>query len=139
MHPLAHTWAKDRQNREEKKQSWVAAGSVIALSALASIVRERLERHIAPHVQSFIDQKIESDLTCDSQRNLLALLWSCCWMLIWMRDDSRLEKTVLELFRELNLDPERPERSSIPLYHLLAQTHSLRRTRHPFTAFSTML
>jgi tetratricopeptide (TPR) repeat protein len=123
MHPLAHTWAKDRQNAETMRQSWIAGGCMIALSVLEHITRERLGRQLTPHVQSFIDQKTKSKLTCGSQRNLLALLWSFSWMLVWIRDDSRLERTVREIFQELDLDPERPQHLSIPLYHLLAETH----------------
>jgi hypothetical protein len=48
MHPLAHAWAKDRQEPEAIKHSWVVAGCVIALSVRVSTSRIRLERYLHP-------------------------------------------------------------------------------------------
>ena len=123
MHPLAHAWAKDRQKPEGKKRSWLAAGSIIALSVLGSTTRDRLDRHLQPHIQSYVDEKTQNSITCGSQRNMLALLWSCSWMLMRMRDDLRLQRLLRELFREAGLDSARPKPRLVPLYHLLAQSH----------------
>jgi tetratricopeptide (TPR) repeat protein len=125
MHPLAHAWAKDRQKPEAKKHSWVVAGSVIALSVRGSTMRMRLERHLQPHVQSYVDERTISNILCGFQRNTLALVWSSSWMLMRLREDSRLERLLHELFREAGLDPARPQCSLVPLYHLLAQSHYL--------------
>lgn len=123
IHPLAHSWAKDRQKPETKTHSWIAAGSLITLSTRGSKSREGVEQHFQPHVQSYVDEKIESKIRCVLGRNTLALLWSCSWMLVQMRDDTRLERLLKELFREMNLDPTHVQPRLIPLYHILAHSH----------------
>jgi tetratricopeptide (TPR) repeat protein len=125
MHPLAHAWAKDRQEPEAKTKSWITAGSVIALSVRGSASRERVERYLQPHIQSYIDEKIKSNIICGLQRNILALVWTCSWMLVQMRDDARLERLLDELFREAGLDPTQVEPSLVPLYHLRSYSHGV--------------
>jgi len=127
MHPLAHAWAKDRLEPEAKTHNWIAAGSVITLSLRGSTSREDIEQHLQPHVQSYIDEKFESCIICGLQRNMLALAWSCSWMLVQMRDEARLERLLEESFREADLDPTQVQSSWVPLYHLLAYSHGFNR------------
>ena len=127
MHPLAHAWAKDRKKPETRGRSWIAAGSVLTLSMRGSTSRERVERHMQPHFQSLVDEKLKSDIICGHQRNMLALAWSCCWVLVQMRDDSRLERLLQEVFQEARLDSASVEAGLVPLYHLLAQESILQR------------
>jgi tetratricopeptide (TPR) repeat protein len=122
MHPLAHAWAKDRKKTETRGQSWREAGSLLTLSTRGSTSRERVERHLQPHLQSLVDEKLKSDIISGHQRNMLALAWSCCWMLVQMRDDSRLERLLQEVYQEARLDSDSVQPGLVPLYHLLAQS-----------------
>ena len=123
MHPLAHAWAKDRQSTEAKRQNWIATGSVITLSLRASTSREGVEKYLQPHIQSYVDEKIEGNIICGLQGNMLALMWTCSWVLLQMRDHTRLERLLDELFRETGLNPTQVEPGWVSLYHLLARNH----------------
>ena len=125
MHPLVHAWARDRQSEEARKASWLAAGSVITLAARGSPGRAQVEHTIQAHVQSWVDEKTNSDISCGRQRDVIALVWSCSWMLVQMRDDVRLDGLLEAVFQEIGLDPTRLEGSLVPLYHLRAQSHCL--------------
>jgi tetratricopeptide (TPR) repeat protein len=119
MHPVAHAWAKDRQKQEAKEKSWIAAGAIVSLSARSYTSRGAVERYVQPHIQSYVDGKIGGSISCGNKKNMLALLWSCGWMLCTMRDDLRLERLLQELFQEAGLDPAQVQPSALPLYHLL--------------------
>lgn len=67
--------------------------------------------------------KIECKITCGLEREMVALMWSCSWMLVQMRDEARLERLLQELFEEADLDPIQVQSSLLPLYYLRAHSH----------------
>jgi hypothetical protein len=99
MHPLVHAWARDRQTEDMMNTSWLAAGCVITLAARGTPVRTQADRSVMAHVLSWADvvtlQSIIDKIKY-KQRGMVALVWSCSWMLVQMRDDKRLDKLSLE-------------------------------------------
>lgn len=127
LHPLVHAWARDRQGIEARKASWLAAGCVFTLAELGSLERTEVKHALQPHIQSWADEKIKRNLSCGIQRNMVALVWSCGWMLVQMRDDLRLGGLLRALFESAGCDLDRPQDVLAPLYHLYAQSHCLNR------------
>jgi tetratricopeptide (TPR) repeat protein len=125
MHPLVHAWARLRQSEGDRTASWLAAGSIITLAAHSSSGRKNVGQHLQLHVQSWVDAKTKNKIACCTQRTTVALIWSCSWMLVQMRDDSRLAILLKVLFRDNGLDVTQLQTSLVPLYHLLAQSHCL--------------
>jgi tetratricopeptide (TPR) repeat protein len=125
MHPLVHAWARLRQSEGDRTASWLAAGSIITLAAHSSSGRKNVGQHLQLHVRSWVDAKTKNKIACCTQRTTVALIWSCSWMLVQMRDDSRLAILLKVLFRDNGLDVTQLQTSLVPLYHLLAQSHCL--------------
>jgi tetratricopeptide (TPR) repeat protein len=126
MHPLVHAWARDRHNEDMRNTSWLAAGCVITLAARGTPVRTQADRTIMAHVQSWADEDIFQSMfnrLLDKQRSILALVWSCSWTLVQMRDAKRLDKLSLAMLQAVMLDSTRPKSYSIPIYHLRAHSH----------------
>jgi tetratricopeptide (TPR) repeat protein len=125
MHPLIHAWAGDRQSHASRKSSWLKAGCVITLAACDLSERAQVERPVQAHIQTWVDEKIDTGILCGELSDVMVLVWSCSWMLVQMRDDARLELLLEAVFRELELDRTQPTGSMVPIYHLQAQSHCL--------------
>ncbi|PVH91622.1 hypothetical protein DM02DRAFT_677987 [Periconia macrospinosa] len=125
MHPLVHAWARERQTEEARRANWLSAGCVITLAARGFPRREKIEQSVQTHVQSWVDERIEKSISWCGERDAMALVWSCSWMLIQMRDDRRLHNLLEVQFRNSGLDRTRLECSLVPLYHLWAQSYCL--------------
>jgi tetratricopeptide (TPR) repeat protein/AraC-like DNA-binding protein len=121
MHPLAHAWAKDRQDPEQQGVYWVTAGCVLALSRRNSMMWQTQERRLLPHIQSYLDVKISRVLSFGSEAILVPILLQCGWTLLDMRQDSRLSHLLEDMFTELRKNPEEPSEKSLPLYDLQAR------------------
>jgi tetratricopeptide (TPR) repeat protein len=125
MHPLVHAWARDRQNQGAREASWLNAGCIITLSARGSPGRVQVEHSMQAHIQSWVDAKTSIGVLCGTQKEVMALVWSCSWMLSQMRDDARLQRLLEAVFHEAKLEPSQPMDSLVPLYHLQAQSYCL--------------
>ncbi len=121
MHPLAHAWALDRLEPEEKRRAWTTAGCVIALSREGSDIWKSDEQHLRPHIQAYVDARKET-LSGALEANMVPLLITCGWILSRMRDDGRLTLLVRTLFDELKADPMKPSERLVILYDLLARS-----------------
>ncbi|KAJ4294168.1 hypothetical protein N0V90_007858 [Kalmusia sp. IMI 367209] len=124
LHALVHAWARDRQTVEARKASWLAAGCVFTLAVLGSPGRAIVDYALLSHIQAWADEMIMGNISCDTHRNLIALVWSCSWLLDQMRDDSRLDRLLQALFWGAGLDPTQPQGSLVSLYHLYARSQN---------------
>jgi tetratricopeptide (TPR) repeat protein len=125
MHPLVHAWARDRQSQETREVNWIRAGCVIALATRGSTERAQVECSVQAHVQWWVDGKESISVLCCTRKEVLALVWSCSWMLVQMRDDARLECLLEAVFQEAELEPSQPTSFLVSLYHLRAQSYCL--------------
>jgi tetratricopeptide (TPR) repeat protein len=122
MHPLAHAWAKDRQNSEQQGVSWIAAGCVLILSRSNSIIWQTQERHLLLHIQSYLDIQLERVFLFGDESIVIPILLQCGWALLNMRQDTRLNYLLENIFTELSKHPEEPSKESLPLYDLQARS-----------------
>ncbi|KAM3067116.1 hypothetical protein ACMFMG_011672 [Clarireedia jacksonii] len=122
MHPLAHTWAKDRQDSEQQGVAWIAAGCVLTLSRRNSIMWQTQERYLLPHIQSYLDIQIGRVFLFGVQSIVIPILLQCGWTLLYMRQDTRLSHLLKDIFIGLGKHPEEPSKESLPLYDLQARS-----------------
>ncbi|TVY32372.1 Kinesin light chain [Lachnellula occidentalis] len=118
MHPLTYAWAKDRQGPEPQEESWIAAGCVLAFSGSSYAVWNTQGRLFLPHMQSYLDMKVPKALWSECEAILTPILLHCGRILESMRQDSRLELLLREMFIELGQDPAKPSVEYLPLYNL---------------------
>ncbi|OCL01599.1 TPR-like protein [Glonium stellatum] len=99
MHPLTHAWAKDRQDGEQQQQAWLSTGFVLALSLNDKSHTWRLyERELQPHLQSYLELRTRTAFSFGSKEMILSILLACGWILLDMRDDSRLAALLEDLY-----------------------------------------
>ena len=122
MHPLAHAWAKDRQEVDQQSQAWVAAGCILALSTSNSHMWQRQERHLRPHMQSYLNIKVKAAFSLGSVAMLISIFLKCGQTLVQMRDDSRLSHLLKDIFTQLEIDSTKPLKEYLPIYDLYARS-----------------
>jgi tetratricopeptide (TPR) repeat protein len=118
MHPLTHAWAKDRQERRAQDQSWIATGSMIALSKSNDILWRSYERQLRPHLHAYLDREMSEMFGCGPQLMVVRIVFSCGLLLNQMRDDSRLFSLMNGLFSKLSLNSGTARKEWVSLYNL---------------------
>ena len=118
MHPLTHAWAKDRQNPKQQGQSWIGAGCVVTLSSSISSMWLRQEKQLRPHVQSYLDIDVKTAFSLEPEAMVMPIFLQCGWILLQMRDDSRLGQLLQDLFVKFNIDKSSPSLQYLPIYDL---------------------
>ncbi|KAL5312995.1 hypothetical protein ACEPPN_019421 [Leptodophora sp. 'Broadleaf-Isolate-01'] len=104
MHPLTHAWAKDRQDPKRQGVAWIAAGCVLGFS--------RSNTHI----------KVNKAFGLASKAVITPIVLECGWVLLNMRQDSRLGPLIQDTFLELGQNPDEPSEEFLPLYDLQARS-----------------
>ncbi|KFY48789.1 hypothetical protein V495_01031 [Pseudogymnoascus sp. VKM F-4514 (FW-929)] len=121
MHPLAHAWAKDRQDSKEQSLAWITAGCVLALSRFDTHTWQTQERRLLPHVLTFVDIWINREGSLGSKLLVIPIIFKFGYALQDMRQDSKLSCLLKEIFVELRKKPEEPSNEELPLYKLQAR------------------
>ncbi|ATZ48853.1 hypothetical protein BCIN_04g00730 [Botrytis cinerea B05.10] len=122
MHPLAHAWAKDRQDPKQQGVAWVAAGCILTLSRQNSTMWQTQERQLLPHIQSYLDIKIGRVFSFGDESSVVPILLQCGWILSNMRQDTRLKHLLKDIFIGISKNPKEPSKESLPLYDLRAKS-----------------
>ncbi|TVY51960.1 hypothetical protein LSUE1_G010381, partial [Lachnellula suecica] len=123
MHPLTHAWAKDRQDLQQQKEAWVTTGCILALSRTDSTMWEDQERRLLPHVQTYLDIRIQI-APAAFKALILPILLKCGWALLAMRQDSRLSQLLNDIFVKLSKDYNKASKEFLLLYKLQARSLS---------------
>lgn len=124
MHALAHAWAKDRQHSEQQGVAWITAGCVLAFSCSNTNTWQTEERRLTPHVLSYLDIEIGRIFSYGIKAtiSIIPILLECGWILLSMRQDSKLGHLLEDMFMQLGNDPQKPLEESLPLYDLHARS-----------------
>ncbi|RDW58320.1 hypothetical protein BP5796_12250 [Coleophoma crateriformis] len=110
MHPLVHTWAKCRLEREIQLAAWTATSSVIALSIKDTGDEELFQHsdmfwpHLKPHLNSWFEIQSENDFHLEVSMSKFQILFHFCWLFYGVRDDLRAERLAKLINSELNKD-----------------------------------
>ncbi|KFY32151.1 hypothetical protein V493_00462, partial [Pseudogymnoascus sp. VKM F-4281 (FW-2241)] len=122
MHPLTHAWAKDRQDSEKQGITWIATGCVLALSRINTHIWRTQERRLLPHIQTFVDIRNNREVSLRSKSLVIPILLKCGWTLLDMRQDSKLDGLLKDIFVQLGKNPEKLSKEFLPLYDLQARS-----------------
>ncbi|KFX98191.1 hypothetical protein V490_02429 [Pseudogymnoascus sp. VKM F-3557] len=126
MHPLAHAWAKDRQDSTEQSLTWIATGCVLELSQFDIHTWQKQERRLLPHIQTFVDIWINREVSLRSKPIVIPIIIQCGYALQGMRQDmrpdSKLHCLLKDIFAELGIKPEEFLKEFLPLYGLQARS-----------------
>ncbi|OBT93612.2 hypothetical protein VE01_08085 [Pseudogymnoascus verrucosus] len=121
MHPLIHAWAKDRQDLEKQGITWISTGCVLALSRFNTQWRTQ-ERRLLPHVQTFVDIRNNREVSLGSEPIVVPILLECGWILLDMRQDSKLDGLLKDIFVQLGKKPDELSKEFLPLYNIQARS-----------------
>ncbi|KAM0182352.1 hypothetical protein ACHAPF_001242 [Botrytis cinerea] len=122
MHPLAHAWAKDRQDPKQQGIAWIAAGCILILSRQNSTLWKTQEKQLLPHIQSYLDIKIGKVFSFEDKSIIIPILLQCSRILLNMRQDTRLSHLLEDIYIGINKNPKEPSKESLPLYDLQARS-----------------
>lgn len=126
MHPLAHSWAKDRQSMEQQEAAWSITGSAILLSfAVDMTTWIECELLLRPHIKSFVDNGVNTQIWSNADTAVLQIEF-CCAKILQQMSDHELITHVERLCKRMGEDPKKPTRQTVSLHRLLA--YSLQRT-----------
>ena len=121
MHPLAHAWARDRQDDSARHTSWVQMGCLMAIGSEAGHVWSRHAQQLQPHIEAVVAWEARVMFAAESVVMVARILVNCGWILHHLRSDSRLSVLVERLFQYLQLDPVVVEDQWIGLYNLMGR------------------
>jgi hypothetical protein len=121
IHPLTHSWARDRQSQEGQAQAWVSTGSMIALSCCDTDLWRVYERQLRQHIHSYLDKTGVEMFSCGPRLMIARILVRCGRLLHQMRDDCKLFAFLRCMFEQLAVDPMAPSREWLSLYDLMAK------------------
>lgn len=122
MHPLTHAWARDRQESDQQGQAWIATGSILSLSSFNENKWWDYERYLQPHVQSYLDINARASFLLKFVPTVTPILLKCGRILLRMREDSRLDGLLIDVFALLKIDPTIPSEEFLDLYNLKARS-----------------
>ena len=89
MHPLAYTWARNRLELASRKEGWIAAGSVIALSMRGNdydMFHERLRSHVG----AYLDHQIVEYTAEMKEIEICQTHYRICWLTLYTEITSKL-------------------------------------------------
>ena len=94
VHPLVHTWAKERQDYESQCRSWQCAATILALSCKDWYSFYGLFIFLEPHVRACVSHKIEEYTRNMSDMEAAQIFFQFAYVLYTMRDESSLSSLV---------------------------------------------
>ncbi|KFZ04937.1 hypothetical protein V501_08833 [Pseudogymnoascus sp. VKM F-4519 (FW-2642)] len=114
MHPLAHAWAKDRQELAQQGQTWIAAACVVALS----IDSYGTPRDNLVHLQSLLNIEVKTAFSLGPKPMLVSIFIIFGKNLEMNREDARLNSLLQDIFGILAIGFDKPSVEYLELYKI---------------------
>ena len=111
MHPLAHAWARDRQEMTEQHKSWVMTSCLVAISRNDDVFWRQHGRQLQSHVQAIMAWEMSQMFASKPLMKIITVLLNCGWQLYETGDDAKLFILMQSLLTHLNLDRRIVDRS----------------------------
>ena len=121
MHPLVHAWATDRLNAKEQHESWVIAGSLVALFRTGSVLWQKYQRQLQPHVHALTSRETSQMFSMQPSVMIVRILMCLGLQLYKLRDDIKLFNLMDGLLSHLGLDRITVDPKWLELYDLRAR------------------
>jgi len=104
MHPLVHSWARDRLSPTRQHECWVTTGCLFALSGNDTTLWRKHGRQLQPHLQAVVSWDMGRMFTSEPPMMITRILMNCGWLLHGMRDDAKVFILMNQLSTHLGLD-----------------------------------
>lgn len=134
MHPLAHSWAKDRLDQRKKEQAWMMTGSIIALSTKSDpqhpifsdyTMWQLHTRQLQSHISSFLDNRGACRPRCLLAIEHVQMHYAISTLLAEFGLFREEESFLSEFIQSVNVEPSRPENIDLlSLYQEIANAWS---------------
>ncbi|KIW70533.1 hypothetical protein, variant [Phialophora macrospora] len=121
MHPLVHTWARDRQDERQQHESWIAMGCVVAVSGTEEEMWRVHARQLQPHLQAATSWEMGCAFRTEPRDAVAYILIQCGELLRRMRDDNTLFLLLGRLCTHLGLHRTTVNPGWIELYDLIGE------------------
>jgi tetratricopeptide (TPR) repeat protein len=120
MHPLAHAWAKERFSKDEQQRIWVSTACVCALSRGMSRIWILSKDALRPHIRTLIPPTPSMLFSYGPKDLILPIVIHCGWILNFTWEHRNLDNLLAAIYQTLEITPQHPERSHIPIWRLTA-------------------
>ena len=121
MHPLIHAWASGHLNAKEQHESWVTAGSSVALFRTGSVSWQRYQRQLQPHVHALVSRETSQFFSMQPSVMIVRILMCLGLQLYKLRDDAKLFDLMEDLLSHLRLDRMTVNSKWLEVYDLRAR------------------
>lgn len=116
-HPLVHSWARIRQQKNVRDESWIQAGSVIAHAWKRHSYRS-FEGQISAHIESFLAYGLEDSFDLGPGAEIAVILLRCAFFLWRGGHYVSMKNIIAEVFSRHQGNPYLPTRKLLH-FHLL--------------------
>jgi tetratricopeptide (TPR) repeat protein len=118
IHPIVHTWAKDRLQQSEKKHAWLQAACLCACSLVKSDIWKVQRMALRPHVRSLVSPGAEELFLYGPRALMLPLIVHCAWLLSAVGEFRALQTLLEGTYQAIGISPWSLAEEYMPLWHL---------------------
>ncbi|KAI2626845.1 TPR-like protein [Xylaria nigripes] len=115
MHPLARMWLNLRQTPSQREKSLRMCQCIIALSRYGQPSWRPYRDRMALHVLALLQQ---TSLTQETRQLLIPVCVQFGWLLCDLRYDQKLREHLENIFTELRIDRDNPEKTTLSLFRI---------------------
>ncbi|KAF1919273.1 hypothetical protein BDU57DRAFT_491459 [Ampelomyces quisqualis] len=120
MHPVVHTWAKDRLEHDQKKHAWIQTCCLCAFSLVNSTIWTVRETGWRPHVRSLVSPGAKELFLYEPPTFMLPLIVHCAWLLSAVREYKALQTLLDGIYRVIDISPWSLAEEYMPIWQLAA-------------------
>jgi len=121
LHPLVHAWARDRQDQQQQRQTWLQMACLVALAVRYEVLTLYQKRQLQPHVEALVSWSTRDVFSTGPAVLVARVLVNCGWYLYHQCADTKLLTLLHEIFTALELDSSKIDWKWIGLYDLAAR------------------
>ncbi|KFY76048.1 hypothetical protein V498_09778 [Pseudogymnoascus sp. VKM F-4517 (FW-2822)] len=123
MHPLAHAWAKDRQELAQQGQTWMSTACIFALSFTTDEYSSHRDHLL--HWQSLLSIGVKTAFSLGPKPMVISIFLTCGRSLVLHREDSKLGTLLHDIFGTLGIKLDTPSIEYLGIYKAYAISLSL--------------
>ncbi|KFY60010.1 hypothetical protein V497_03938 [Pseudogymnoascus sp. VKM F-4516 (FW-969)] len=117
MHPLAHAWAKDRQELGQQHKAWISTACIVALS----IYDKDEHRDLLLHLRTLLNNiEVKAASSLGPKPIMISIFFRYARCLARNREDYRLNSLLLDIFSAFEITCNEPSMEYLEVYDLYA-------------------
>ncbi|KAL5351856.1 hypothetical protein ACLOAV_003718 [Pseudogymnoascus australis] len=118
MHPLAHAWAKDRQELAKQGQTWMSTACIFALSFTIDEYSSHKDHLL--YWKSLLNIGVKTAFSLGPEPMVISIFLTCGLSLEIHREDSRLGTLLYDIFSTLGIKLDTPSIEYLGIYKIYA-------------------